>query len=156
MTSQILLIFLIWPSLPFPLCQVLQLQVSISSTFTWAFFTLYVQIFRTNIVFLVTFWLCWKIRTKKRAYNVDEIDYIFPLLFTHTIYLNIFNYHCTYNKIGLIMNSKQSISLDTVWLCNFLAPEYRQKNLLVKMLMKLATVVNKAKLYFYLFSCYYY
>jgi len=32
-------------------------QVSISSTF-------YVQIFSTNIVFLVTFWLCQKIRTK--------------------------------------------------------------------------------------------
>ncbi len=31
--------------------------MSISSTF-------YVRIFRTNVVFLLTFWLCWKIRTK--------------------------------------------------------------------------------------------
>ncbi len=38
-------------------------QMSISSTF-------YVQIFCTNVVFLVTFWLYQKIR----AFNVDEID----------------------------------------------------------------------------------
>jgi len=38
-------------------------KVSISST-------LNIRIFRTNVIFLVTFWLCRKIR----AFNVDEID----------------------------------------------------------------------------------
>jgi hypothetical protein len=36
--------------------------------------TLFVCVFCTKGLFLVTFWLCQKIRTKKHAKNVDDID----------------------------------------------------------------------------------